>query len=224
MQLFDLSKVVKPSIPCDFCANTVGLAVDHVFSLFAYAAALPYKSIIILDNINKMIDVEKKIDDDISLKSLEPSLKLTLAIRSAFLSCLKSFQHRSDIPGKIMIICTTSRQGDHELEDCFNCIKTITSPNDAQRMQLLKKCLNLSSHSKEVDASLERAAEFTVGRSVADIAGLCRQTITKLSCDKNFQNLNEYKESDRDLMCMTVFETKSPNVSSYSNQNNNHLT
>ena len=177
-------------------ASTIGRSVDLVFSLFYYASSVQGKCIVILDNIDNLITRQEK--DNGSLFSVQErgskhdqSSKFYAAMRSAFMMSLRR-TGKTNRANNIFLLCTIHEKIELELTDCFDFVEKIKVPNESKRKKLISDCLFLRLSEQRVCNLMDKLVNFTAGRSIAEIVGLCRQVVGHLSHNSNDEAYGDY--------------------------------
>lgn len=164
-------QVIRPELPLDLMGGKFGDAESAILAIFKAAAA--EKSVVILDNIEHILG-EAEYDEEPHLIS---------RLRSTFLGMLDTVKHKQS-PSNMFVTCTSTRKIENS-----RCEQTITlaPPNELERRHMILSSLSLQrileqSENESLMVPTEQlvneVVECTVGRSMGELAQLCRQTIS----------------------------------------------
>ena len=177
--------MLRPQIPSQFLAPSVGSFEDSLISLFCYIETIveSKKIILFLDDIDQVIGsfISKDSRYTASGQSQSQLHHISLRVKNIFFGIMdrvRQQRHKSKRPCNLLVVCTSRSQIDC---DRFDKCYRLKEPNDIERTSIIDVCLGLGGRkNSEVSEKLTTVVAATIGKSRGDLAQFCRHAIVSV--------------------------------------------
>ena len=170
------ANVLRPRLPLDLLGSSAGEAEDRLIALFGSAStAMERGTIVILDDVDILLSVAAE-DGSSSFSSQQGSKPHTaVRLQSTLKSMLDNIPLLLPNDRRMFLLCTCTTNVAQSIAR-FDHTVHLEEPTNSQRVNLVSKHFGITNHTL-----LEAVADELVGRSFAEMALLCRETVEDLT-------------------------------------------